>query len=141
MQDDFDVRLGAEAVAAALELGLQLDKIVDLAVANQREGPVFVGDRLVAAGEVDDAEAPKGEAHPRRAIEAVAVGTAMHHEAGHAGEHCPAGRPGAVGIGDAGNSAHWLSFDCDRRTPSLSLIWKGTQLTGRPVRRSWHCHG
>jgi len=49
------VKLPAEAVAALFEIGTELAVVVDLAVEGDPDGFVFVGDGLVAAGEVDDA--------------------------------------------------------------------------------------
>ena len=57
MDDHFGVRVGAEPVPPRLELGSQLSVIVDLAVEHDPYAAVFVGDRLMAAGDVDDAQA------------------------------------------------------------------------------------
>ena len=48
-------------MTAALQLGPQLAVIVDLAVLDDDDAAVLVGERLVAAVEVDDREAAGGE--------------------------------------------------------------------------------
>jgi hypothetical protein len=54
-----------------LKLGAQLMKIINLAVENDDDGFVFVADRLLAAGDVDDGKARDSEAN--RAFEIIAI--------------------------------------------------------------------
>ena len=61
MDERLGVGVGAEGVAGARELVAQLGVVVDLAVLDDDDGAVLVRDRLVAAGEVDDREAPRAE--------------------------------------------------------------------------------
>src|SRR3954451_3302544 len=56
MQEDFDVAVRAEDVAFLLERVSELAIVVDLAVAEEDERAVFAVDRLVAAGQIDDAQ-------------------------------------------------------------------------------------
>ena len=55
-------------MAARLEVGAQLAIVVDLAVEDDPDGAVLVADRLVAAGEVDDAAAAACP-RPTRAVD------------------------------------------------------------------------
>jgi hypothetical protein len=72
-----------EDVAAALELATQLGIVVDLAVLDDDARSVLVLDRLVAAREVDDRQAPRAERDGAVGVRAAAVGTAMHERAQH----------------------------------------------------------
>ena len=66
-----------------LERAAQLDEVVDLAKAHDPDRVVFIGDRLVAAGQVDDAQPPGGEADPGGREKAVAVGDAVSQQSRH----------------------------------------------------------
>ena len=59
--------------------------VVDLAVEDQPERVVLVGHRLVAGGEVDDAETaePEADGVVRGDVEAVGVGAAVGDGGGH----------------------------------------------------------
>ena len=94
MDDDLAVAAGAEGVAGGLELGAQLAVVVDLAVVDEPDGLVLVGDGLVAAGAVDDAQAAVAEADGGRLEGAGVVGAAVHEGRGHAPEKLPVGRAG-----------------------------------------------
>ena len=83
MDDGFGVGLGAERVAAGLEIAAQLAMVVDLAVEDDPHRAVFVGHRLIAAGAIDDGQAPVAERQPRRVEVAAAVGAAMVEPVGH----------------------------------------------------------
>src|SRR5580704_7115296 len=58
VNDRFRVGAGVEAVPRGLELPPQLTEVVDLAVEDGPDRSIFVVDRLVAGGEIDDAQAP-----------------------------------------------------------------------------------
>ena len=81
VHDRLGVARRPEPVTAGLEVGPQLGEVVDLAVEDQPHRAVLVGDRLVAGGEVDDAEAahPEHRAGPR--VEAFIVRAAVDHGA------------------------------------------------------------
>ncbi len=74
---------GAEAVAAALELTAQLAVVVDLAVLDDDDAAVLVGDRLIAAGEVDDRESPHRQRHAVSGKAALAVRPPVHEPRVH----------------------------------------------------------
>jgi hypothetical protein len=56
VQGDLAVGAGAQAVAATLEVALSALEVVELAVDDDVQGLVLAGDRLIAGGQVDDAE-------------------------------------------------------------------------------------
>src|SRR6516225_6154392 len=69
--EHFGVAARRETVSRGQELPAQLMVIVDLAVEDDRDGAVLVGDRLVATGDVDDAQAP--HAHGDAVADEIAV--------------------------------------------------------------------
>ena len=77
-------------MAARLELAAQLAEVVDLAVADEPQRAVRVGERLVAAGEVDDREPAHAERAGAVDVHALVVGAAMDGDARHRREHVAA---------------------------------------------------
>ncbi|MCX5682226.1 MAG: hypothetical protein NT049_00875 [Planctomycetota bacterium] len=78
MEDDLGVGPGAKRVAEMPQFLGQLDVIVNLAVEDDVERPVFVGHRLKArVREVDDREPPVGQRHAAAGAHAAAVGSAV----------------------------------------------------------------
>ena len=71
-------------MAPLFQFPAQLDVVEDLAVEHGPDLSILVVDRLVAAGEVDDAQSGVGQADGRVAVESVAVGAPMPQLLGHA---------------------------------------------------------
>ena len=67
----------------ALELLAQLAVVVDLTVLDDVNRSVLVGDRLIAALEIDDGQAPRSKADPVLHERAAAVGPAMQQRLIH----------------------------------------------------------
>src|ERR1700681_1131914 len=61
MNNRFRIAAGGESMAAGLQLGIQLLKVVDFAVEDDRYSLVFVEDWLVPARNIDDAETPHAQ--------------------------------------------------------------------------------
>ena len=99
-------RVGAEAVAARDQLAAQLDVVVDLAVEDDPDALVFVGERLAPAGEIDDAESGGDRGRPGAQVIAVIVGAAVRDQLGHA-EDLRAIDRGCL-VHATGNAAHVL---------------------------------
>ena len=95
VDDDFGVAAGAEAVAERFELGAQLDVVEDLAVEDDPERLVLVGERLLPAGQIDDRQPGMRQAGPVVAIGAELVRAAVPERARHVGQRLPgrAGKP------------------------------------------------
>ena len=101
--DQLAVAVGLERVAALLEVLAQLPVVVDLAVADHPDRAVGVQERLPAAFEVDDGQAPVPEDRAVGAVLPFAVRAAMAQRMQHA-RH---GRLlGAVALDDARDAAH-----------------------------------
>ena len=92
MDDDLGVAPGGEPVSVCLQLGAQLEEIVDLAVERHPDRAVLVAHRLPAAGQVDDAEPALAEGDVALDVEPLVVGAAMR-EAGAEGARGQAARP------------------------------------------------
>ena len=101
-------------MAGRLELRPDLRVVVDLAVEDDPDAVVFVGQRLLTGGEVDDAEPPVRKPGEGVAVEARFVGTAM----GDARRACAAERATsacqAIGGDDPGNAAQCRVPRCER---------------------------
>ena len=79
VQGDLAVGAGAEAVASALEVALHALEVVELAVDDDPQALVLAGDRLIAGGQVDDAEPGMAQPDPpvRRDPRPLSVRPAM----------------------------------------------------------------
>ena len=64
VQSDLAIGAGAEAVASALEVLLYALEVVELAIDDDPQALVLAGDRLLAGGQVDDAESGMAEPDP-----------------------------------------------------------------------------
>src|SRR5262249_49358083 len=83
MGNDLGVAAGAKAMAGAQEVFAERTVVVDLAVADDLDVALLVGQRLRAVLDVDDGEAAAAESHPAPDHHAVAVRTAMDQGAPH----------------------------------------------------------
>src|SRR5436190_12272799 len=106
MRDEIHIGARLEPVAAPLELRQLFDVVVELAIADDRDRAVFVVDRLVTPGEIDDGE----PAHPQRrrfaVVPALTVGTAMRQSAHRLADARSAYR--AIDADDSRYAAHRL---------------------------------
>src|SRR5579862_986501 len=84
MNDGLCIALRTVTVAASDQLLPQSAVVVDFAVEDDHDGAVFVADRLMAGGEVDDAQAAHAQTHAALGEDAVVVGAAMGHDVAHA---------------------------------------------------------
>ena len=125
MQQDLGVGARAEAVAPAFQLAAELGEVENLPVVDHLERGIFVGHRLRAAGQVDDAQPDVRQAHALIGKDAGAVGPTMTNRLRHAAQRAGGYSP-RFAARDAGETAH--------QAPSplapLSLAALGTALTG-----------
>src|SRR6185312_12959494 len=77
VREHLGVAARAEGVAVCPQAVAERVVVVELAVLHGPHGPVLVGERLVAAGDVDDAQAPRAERDPRSLVRAAVVRPAM----------------------------------------------------------------
>lgn len=106
MHDDFRIAAGAEAVPERGKLAHQRLEIVDLTVEDHTDRPVFVEDRLIATGELDDREPAMTEPDPRAVMKAGTVRTTMAEKVGHPLQQARIGRPAPTAIENPCYPAH-----------------------------------
>ena len=111
-EDDLGISAGAETVAVALEFGLVIERVVDLAVEEQRGRAVGARHRLVSTGrKVHDLQPVKPQrgvrdaAAQRQAECAAIVCTAMTNHVRHRPEHAGVGRR-AIQVDEPRDPAH-----------------------------------
>jgi hypothetical protein len=87
MDQNLNIGECAKQVPAALQVRSKFLKIENLAITNERQRPVFIEDRLIACGEIDDAQ--PAEAEPGEAVlkNAVRVWAAVADHIGHRSEN------------------------------------------------------
>jgi hypothetical protein len=90
------------------QLGAHVREVVDLAVEDGADGAGLVVERLIAGGQIDDAEAPMAEPDARGEVIAGGVGAAMRDRVGHGLEHAARHRSQGIEIEPAGNTAHGI---------------------------------
>jgi hypothetical protein len=83
VDEGFGVAARAKPVAPALQLRAERVVVVDLAVEDDHDRAVLVGDRLVPAGHVDDAEPAHADRDARADVAPFVVGPAMKDGAAH----------------------------------------------------------
>jgi hypothetical protein len=74
MHDDLGVALGVEHMAQGLQFGDELLVVVDLAVEDHHHRAVFVEQRLLAGGDVDDGQAAVAQPDAGLQVQAAFVG-------------------------------------------------------------------
>ena len=135
---DEHLRVGVrrpEAVAGGLELGPQRGMVVDLAVLHDDDAAVLVGDRLVAALEVDDRQPPRGQAGAAQQRLPCAVGPAVAQRVAHGAQQ--RGVDGApVGADDAADPAHAYGTSRGARPETTSQAVSATISRYRRTPRS-----
>src|SRR4051794_272889 len=88
------------------ELGAHVGKVVYLAIEDDLHGAVFVGQRLIAGRQVDDAQAPVTEANARPVVVAGRVRPAVNDGIGHRDEYVAIDRLQSVVVEASGDAAH-----------------------------------
>jgi hypothetical protein len=106
VHDDFGVTLGVELVAQGLQLGDQFLVVVDLAVEDHHHRAIFIEQRLLARGHVDDGQAPVAHAHAGLDVQAAFVGAAVGLRFVHAVQDRMRHRARRAGVKDAGDATH-----------------------------------
>ena len=102
------IRARLEDVAAGEEVVAHVRKIVGFAVVGDPEGAILVGERLVPAFDVDDAQAAIAESYAGLDMEALIVRAAMDDRPAHLGQDLRRNGRSAGHRGDSADAAHGL---------------------------------
>ena len=135
MRDHLDVGVGAQHVAACLELPRQLGGVVDLAVADHLDRAVLVAERLLAAGNVDDGEPAHPEGDLAMGVLAERVRAAVHHDVAHRAHPRGAGSLSGGESHLAGDPAHGSMLSSGRQPLALERrgqLDDGTEARAHP---------
>ena len=106
MHDDLGVAAGVEHMAEGQQFGDQLGVVVDLPVEDDDHRTVFVEERLLAGGHVDDRQPPVAESDTRLDVHVAFIGPAVMLRLVHAEQHRTVDVSFAAGVEDASDSAH-----------------------------------
>ena len=120
---------GAEAMAVRDQLGANRGKVVDLAVEDGPDRAVFVGQRLIAGREIDDAQPSVAEAYPWRDVEASLVGSTMRDDVGHRAKHVAVDEVQRIEVEASGDAAHALG------RPPVCHVFHNSAISARQVPR------
>ncbi len=111
VDDRLGVRSGAVAVSDGLQLGPEVGVVVDLAVVADPHRPVLVAQRLLAGGQVDDAQPPVAEGCPVVEVEPLFVRPPVREDRRHPPSPVGVTRRQAACAYDARNATHFdMSF-------------------------------
>ena len=83
MEDGFRVAMGVINVATSFERRSIISVVVDFAVVSDPHRAVFVRQRLMTTGQVNDAQSAMGENTVRVGIQAGAIRPAMREDVPH----------------------------------------------------------
>src|SRR5882724_2856761 len=106
MNQRFRVAVGFESMAGADQIRAQFLEVIDLAIEDYPHGSVFVGHGLVAARQIDDAEAPHAEAAATGDMIAFIIRAAVPDLIAHRADLCRIGIPLSQDL--SGDATHTL---------------------------------
>jgi hypothetical protein len=87
VNDDFSIRIASENVSAGFELGAEFLEVIYLAVTHGPHGLVLVGNGLVPAFEINDAEAAHADCYSIGTIVPMIVRSPVNHDLSHGGQN------------------------------------------------------
>ena len=112
VDDDFGVAAGVEDVAERLQFGDEFLVVVDFAVEDDADALVFVVQRLLAGGQVDDRQPAVAEPDAGFDMQAAFVRAAMELRFVHAVEYRTIDVAFASGVEYSGYAAHAVVTSC-----------------------------
>ena len=106
MQNGFGVAVRPELMAPRQEVRAQIAIVIDFTVEGNPDGLVLVGDGLVAARQINDAQAPVPQAQRAVQVKALVVRPTMRHRVRSALERDRISRLARTEIENSTNAAH-----------------------------------
>jgi len=116
VDDDLGVGVGSEDVPPGEEVLLEVGEIENLAVVDDPDRPVLIGDRLLARFEVDDAQPAHAQGGPAVEVGAVVVRAPMDDGLGHRPEEGRRVGAQAPAVHEPADPAHPAHFTLKRGT-------------------------
>src|SRR6516162_7256376 len=89
VRDDFRIRGSAKSVEARKELRAKIEVVVNLAVQNDLHLAILAGNRLMAAGHVNDTQAPDAQPDAIGSVKPFRIRATMHNHRRHTLEGAP----------------------------------------------------
>ena len=109
VDNDLGVGVGVKAMTAAFEFGPKLGKVIDFTVKHHPDRPVFIEDGLMAAGNVNNAEAAHTQSGTVLNEDSLIVRTTMNNGLTHPVDGFRLNPISGLGADDSRDSAHALS--------------------------------
>ena len=106
MHDHFGVAIGPEAMASPQQFLPQFREVIDFAVIGYPHRAVFVAQRLLALGHIDNGEPAMSEADEMVDVGPAVVGSAMRNPRAHLPQHVFRNRRVLAHVKNAANPAH-----------------------------------
>ena len=106
VNNGFGIRPSLEDMAAFPQLLEECREVVNLTVEDDPHSVIFVGQRLVAAGHVNNAQSAKAKSHVAPSVLAAVVWPAMHHDSGHGSQHFRINRVLTRNVNNTGYTTH-----------------------------------
>src|ERR1035437_9720142 len=141
MEENLGVRLGPEPVAHRLKAGTEVEKVEDLPVEDDPERFVFVGDRLLASLQIDDAEPCASQADGMIHVDSELIRSPMADHSEHAQKSGLLDRSRVRETEGPDDAAHqerlagWLLHDVVLGSSSLNSTYFGTRWSSRCARQ------
>src|SRR5215469_66032 len=106
VNDGLGVAVGAVLMPLRLQAETQFRVVIDFAVKDNPDIPIFVGHRLLARFDIDDAQPPHRKSDVLFHEKPLIIGAAMHDVAIHASQNVGLDAPVAVYKEDSADSTH-----------------------------------
>src|SRR5258708_3687469 len=110
MTENFRVRAGTEDVAALFEAISKLRKVIDFAVGNDPDRIIFIGDGLMSARQINNAEPAHPEGDTTAEVVPMIIRAAVRDGLSHSGKELPRGLSVRFQVRDAVDSTHLVIF-------------------------------
>jgi hypothetical protein len=106
VDNSFSIRAGDESVPASEQFLAKFRIVINFTIQEHPDGSIFIADRLVAAGDINNAEPPMAQTDSAIHINALVIRTAMTQSSVHLLYVLPGDGPGMVKLKNPADSAH-----------------------------------
>jgi hypothetical protein len=110
MHNGFGVRARGETVATFYQVVMEIEIIVNFSVQHHPHFAVFIRERLMAPGNIDDAESPEAKSDAGRSVDAFVIRAAMNDGLRHSMDGVARYFMVLIEFKKAANAAHIFSL-------------------------------